>query len=236
MSSWQAVAVLVDPVRRALFDCVRRRDRAVSREEAADLVGVSRPLAAFHLDKLVEAGLLAARYEAPDDRPRGRGRTPKVYVAVADVDMTLPPRRYELLASVLADAVAATAESGSGSDPGSGSGSGNGNGNGNGEGAGDASRAAMKQAHARGVEYGRSLEHLETALTRLGFEPTHEQDGTVLLDNCPFHAIAVAHPELVCGLNLAFVDGLLDGTGEKGKRAELAPRPGHCCVEIKQDR
>ncbi len=202
MTTWQAVGVLVDPVRRALFDCVRRHDRPVSREEAADLVGVSRPLAAFHLDKLVEAGLLAARYEAPGDRPRGRGRTPKVYEAVADVDLTVPPRRYELLASVLADAVAS-------------------------------SSSPLELAHTRGVEYGRSLGPvLDTALERLGFEPTTCSDGTVLLDNCPFHAVATAHPELVCGLNLAFVGGLLEGLGAEGARPVLAPRAGHCCVEI----
>jgi predicted ArsR family transcriptional regulator len=205
VSSWQAIAVLVDPVRRALFDCVRRRGRAVSREEAADEVGVSRPLAAFHLDKLVEAGLLAARYEAPDDRPRGRGRTPKVYEAVADVDLTLPPRRYELLASLLANAVASRPS--------------------------DASEEAVEQARVKGAEYGRSLPDLDTALVRLGFEPTASADGTVLLDNCPFHAVAVAHPELVCGLNLAFVGGLLEGLGSC-RRAALAPRAGHCCVEI----
>lgn len=197
--------MLVDPVRRALFDCVRRRDRAISREEAADLVGVSRPLAAFHLDKLVEAGLLAARYEAPGDRPRGRGRTPKVYEAAVDVDVTLPPRRYELLASLLADAVAARPS--------------------------DAPSAALERARSRGAEYGRSLGSLDTALTRLGFEPTPAHDGTVLLDNCPFHAIAVAHPELVCGLNLAFIGGLLEGLGLP-QRPVLAPRAGHCCVEI----
>lgn len=198
--------MLVDPVRRALFDCVRRRGRPVSREEAADEVGVSRPLAAFHLDKLVEAGLLAARYEAPDDRPRGRGRTPKVYEAVADVDLTVPPRRYELLASLLADAVAARPS--------------------------DAPTEAVRRARATGVDYGRSMPDLDTALARLGFEPATSADGARLLDNCPFHAIAVAHPELVCGLNLAFVGGLLEGLG-LGHGAALAPRTGHCCVEIK---
>jgi len=208
VSTWQAVAVLIDPVRRALFDYVRRTGRAVSREEAADAVAVSRPLAAFHLDKLAEAGLLAARYEAPSGRPRGRGRTPKVYEAVGEVDLTLPPRRYELLASLLADAVAARPE--------------------------DAEADVLERAYARGVDYGHSLatDGLGHALTRLGFEPSRSTDGRVVLDNCPFHSIAVAHPQLVCGLNLAFVGGLLDGLGGSASQAVLAPRSGHCCVEI----
>jgi predicted ArsR family transcriptional regulator len=208
VSSWQAVAVLVDPVRRALFDHVRRAGRAVGREEAADATGVSRPLAAFHLDKLVEAGLLSARYEAPSDRPRGRGRTPKVYEAAADISVTVPPRRYELLASLLAEAVDA--------------------------GTPDASAYARERARQRGVAFGQSAPQTELAetLRGLGFEPVLDPDGQIVLDNCPFHAIALAHPTLVCGLNLAFLGGLLQGLGIARDRAVLAPRAGHCCVEI----
>jgi predicted ArsR family transcriptional regulator len=100
---WDAVATLVDPSRRALFDYVRRQDRPVGREEAAGATGVTRGLAAFHLDKLVDAGLLTARYEAPAG-PRGRGRTPKVYECAAEVMVTIPERRDALIADVLAEA------------------------------------------------------------------------------------------------------------------------------------
>src|SRR4051794_19627462 len=100
---WDVVATLVDASRRALFDYVRRQDHPVGREEAARSTGLSRGLAAFHLDKLVEAGLLTARYEAPAG-PRGRGRTPKVYSAVGEVTITIPARRDDLIADVLAEA------------------------------------------------------------------------------------------------------------------------------------
>ncbi|NMO56626.1 hypothetical protein HH310_36320 [Actinoplanes sp. TBRC 11911] len=100
---WDTVATLVDPSRRALFDYVRRQDHPVGREEAAGATGVTRGLAAFHLDKLVDAGLLTARYEAPAG-PRGRGRTPKVYEGAADVMVTIPERRDALIADVLAEA------------------------------------------------------------------------------------------------------------------------------------
>jgi predicted ArsR family transcriptional regulator len=100
---WDVVATLVDPSRRALFEYVRRQDHPVGREEAAAATGVSRGLAAFHLDKLVEASLLGARYEAPAG-PRGRGRTPKVYVPLGDVAITIPARRDDLIADVLAGA------------------------------------------------------------------------------------------------------------------------------------
>src|SRR5690606_29857665 len=104
---WQAVAALVDPVRRRLYEYVRRQDHPVTREEAADAHAISRNLTAFHLDKLVEAELLTARYEAPTDQPRGRGRTPKVYEPAPEgVDLSIPQRRYELIGEILADTVA----------------------------------------------------------------------------------------------------------------------------------
>ena len=78
---WTAVVALADNSRRALYEYVRRADHPVSREEAGQATGISRGLAAFHLDKLVETGLLRARHEAPPDQPRGRGRAPKVYEA-----------------------------------------------------------------------------------------------------------------------------------------------------------
>lgn len=101
---WEAVAALVDPSRRALFDYVRRQNHPVGREEAAAATGMARGLAAFHLDKLVETGLLVARYEAPAG-PRGRGRTPKVYAAAAaGLTITIPERRDDLVADILAEA------------------------------------------------------------------------------------------------------------------------------------
>src|SRR5690348_7603634 len=98
---------MADGSRRSLYDYVRHQDHPVSREEAADATGMSRGLVAFHLDKLVEAGLLAARYQPPAGQPRGRGRTPKVYEPAGDgFAVTIPERRYELIAEILADAVA----------------------------------------------------------------------------------------------------------------------------------
>jgi len=189
---WTGVAALVDPSRRALYDYVRRAGHAVSREEAADAARMSRNLAAFHLDKLVDAGLLRARYEAAPDRPRGRGR-------------------YQLIAEILADAVA--------SDP------------------AEAARAARQQAHRRGKALGAALRtghhpDLVAALHGLGFEP-EPASGRVLLHNCPFHALAARHTSLVCGLNHAFLAGLLDGLDDAATEAHLAPYPGRCCVELR---
>ncbi len=237
----QTLAALGDPSRRALYDYVHRQDHPVSREEAAGAVRISRKLAAFHLDKLVEAGLLGARYEAPSDRPRGRGRTPKVYEPAGDgLSVTIPPRRYELIAHILAAAVAEHPR--------------------------DAARAAKREARehgrrvgaqqaaerppaaqpsmtadrldaaARSLAAGRStaVGRAVAALAELGFEP-ERGDGRVLLHNCPFHALAAEHRELVCGLNHAFVAGLLEGVAD-GTDSRLAARltPGlaACCVTL----
>jgi predicted ArsR family transcriptional regulator len=208
---WNAVTALADPSRRALYDYVRHQDHPVSREEAADAQGMSRGLAAFHLDKLVDAGLLRAHYEAPADQPRGRGRAPKVYQLAGDgVSVTVPERRYELMAHILADAVA--------DDP------------------GHADAAAHRHAGRRGRDVGTELaaegQDLTTALDLLGFEPQLDDAGRVLLHNCPFHALKSRHTALVCGLNRTFVAGLVDGLGATGVQARLVPRPGACCVEL----
>jgi predicted ArsR family transcriptional regulator len=208
---WAAVVTLADASRRALYEHVRRADHPVSREEAAAATGISRGLAAFHLDKLVDAGLLRARHEAAPGQPRGRGRAPKVYEPTsAGVAVTIPERRYELVAEILADAVA--------EDP------------------TDAHQAALRLAGRRGRELGAQVPEeghdLAATLERLGYEPQPDAEGSVLLRNCPFHRIAVRHTELICGVNHAFVAGIVEGLGDTRIRAELAPRPGACCVRL----
>lgn len=206
---WQAVTVLVDQVRRALFDFVRSQDHPVTRDEAAEAQHISRNLAAFHLDKLVDAGLLQARYEAPTDQPRGRGRTPKVYEpAPGCISLTIPERRYDLIGEILAQAVA--------EDP------------------TDAGSAALRLAEQRGVAIGREVGGsgpVAPVLAELGFEPADDEE-LIRLRNCPFHELAVQQTELVCGLNQAFITGLLDGLGRTDLKAKLAPTPGACCVQI----
>jgi predicted ArsR family transcriptional regulator len=199
---WTAVATLADVSRRALYDYVRRQDHPVGREEAAEATVMSRGLAAFHLDKLVDAGLLTARYEAPAGQPRGRGRAPKVYEAHGDgLSVTIPQRQYELIADLLAEAV--TSE-----------------------------RSPAEVAYRRGRDLGEGLRgtSISDALAGLGFEP-QLRAGSMRLLNCPFHALAARHTALVCDLNLRLITGILAGL-EEPTEARLAPRPGSCCVEL----
>jgi predicted ArsR family transcriptional regulator len=210
---WTALTTLTDASRRALYDYVRRQDHPVGRDEAAAATAMSRGLAAFHLDKLVAAGLLTARYEAPGHRPRGRGRAPKVYEPIGDgLALTIPERRYELIADILAEAVS--------------------------DGAEPAREVATRLAYRRGRDLSALRRSdgadLVSVLADLGFEPS-AGTAAISLRNCPFHTLAARYTALVCALNHAFVAGVVDGLGVTGTEAVLAPAPGRCCVELHAD-
>jgi predicted ArsR family transcriptional regulator len=223
-TAWGALAALAERTRRALYEHVRRAGGpGVSRDQAAAAIGISRSLAAFHLDKLVDAGLLSADYVAPE--PRGRGRAPKVYrIADREIDLSLPGRRYDLMGEILAEAIDAAppAEGHTGAPT-------------------DVRDAALRAAYRRGRAEGdteqRSGGRLERLLERLGFEPeapgSPDQAGILVrLRNCPFQRLAVRHTELICGINQAFISGILHGLGATAVKAELAPAPDFCCVRI----
>src|SRR3954451_8500088 len=100
-----AIARLDDPVRRSLYDLVTSHSEAVGRDEAAAGAGVSRALAAFHLDRLVEDGLLTAEFRRRSGRTGpGAGRPAKLYRrAPGTIAVSLPARDYAFAAAVLAD-------------------------------------------------------------------------------------------------------------------------------------
>jgi predicted ArsR family transcriptional regulator len=204
-----ALASLGDPLRRALYRSVTSRDGGVGRDEAAAAVGLSRALAAYHLDKLVEAGLLDTRFERRTGRRGpGAGRTAKLYLRSANpVEVALPARDYELMAGLLARAVAADPSGGAGSA---------------------LDRAARAMGAEVAAERGGDAE-VASVLADRGYEP-YQDEGVLRLRNCPFGRLAEAHRDLVCRANLAFMEGLLEGLGRGGLRAVLEPRPGRCCV------
>jgi predicted ArsR family transcriptional regulator len=218
-----AVAALGDDLRRNMYDFIRRAGRPVTRDEAAASVGISRKLAAFHLDKLVAAGLLTAGYANPPG-VRRVGRAPKVYEpSDADVQVSIPQREHGILADILIDAVLSQTD---------------------GE---NARQAALRVAAERGRALGeaerdrtrpgrlgteRALTCAGETLSRYGFEPARETPALLRLRNCPFHPLAAKAPDLVCAINHAFLTGLLTGLDADTVHATLAPRPGACCVEL----
>src|SRR3954470_22493667 len=102
-----AIAALAEPTRRRLYDHVVRQDGPVSRDEAAAATAVPRATVAFHLDKLVDEGLLDVVYERRTGRTGpGAGRPSKLYGrAACDVAVSLPERRYDLAGGLLAAAM-----------------------------------------------------------------------------------------------------------------------------------
>lgn len=207
---------LDDPVRGRLYQYVSGRGGPVGRDEAAAAAGIGRALAVYHLDKLVEAGLLTASYQRPAGRGGpGAGRPAKLYARSGrEFTVSVPPREYELAARLLVQAV--------GADP-----------SGRSRAAlGEAARQLGRQLGAarRGADPRRSL---SMVLREHGFAPFTAADGVIRLRNCPFHHLAVQDRETVCGMNLALVEGVTAGLGAAGLRPVLDPRPEHCCVAIR---
>ena len=221
----EAVAALEDPVRGTLYRIIREAGRPVTREEAATEAGVSRKLAAFHLEKLLTLGLLEAKYAHPAGR-RGRpGRTPKVYVvAEREFAVSVPTRRYDVLGEVLLDALERTNDDGKAAQETLAAASRRG------KAAGDSIRQEKRLGRV-GPE--RTLAAAAEFLAEAGFEPERPDGRTVMLRNCPFRALAQKWPDLVCVMNLAYLDALVQGIGSDQVHATLSRPAGMCCVELR---
>lgn len=218
-----SIGVLADGLRRRMFAFIRRARRPVTRDEAAASVGISRKLAAFHLDKLVAAGLLRSRYATPGG-VRKVGRRPVVYEPTgADIRVSIPERSHDLLADLLLDALIGER---AGETPAEATTRAAGR---RGREMGEAARSALRPGRL-GAERGLTL--CEQMLDEHGFEPVRDAPTSVTLRNCPFHPLAAKAPDLVCGMNRAFLAGYLDGLGLTAIEAVLSPRSGECCVEL----
>jgi predicted ArsR family transcriptional regulator len=205
-----AAWALAEPVRRSLYRYVAAETGDVSRDQAAEALSIPRHVAKFHLDRLEAEGLLDVDYRRPDGRGGpGAGRPTKWYRSrKAEVSISVPERHYDLLGEVMAAAIDAADASGV-----------------------DLSRIMQAAATTRGAQVGRASEGLHDALVATGYEP-EETDEAIILRNCPFHRLAQEHTELVCGINLCFVEGVLDGVDDEGYTAHLRPRPDTCCVTL----
>jgi predicted ArsR family transcriptional regulator len=219
--SIDAVGALAEPTRRALYDLVAGSPESVGRDDAVAALGISRELAAFHLDRLVEAGLLETEYRRRSGRTGpGAGRPAKLYRRAGhEIEVSLPPRHYDRAAALMATALRRVAGA---------------------TGVEALARVAREQGTAVGAEARRkavgargrrrSLRGLVDVLSGAGFEPRIEADGTVCLGNCPYKALADGDRDLTCGMNLAWGEGVVAGLAVQGVDVELAPDPGRCCV------
>jgi predicted ArsR family transcriptional regulator len=202
-----SLGALGDPTRRRLYDLVCRLGRPIGRDEAAAGAGVGRTLAAYHLDRLAAEGLLSVTYERRSGRTGpGAGRPAKLYErSEREVAVSVPPRDYGVAARLLADAAAADTHGGT-------------------------RRALLEAAERLGREIATEEPgELDPVLRARGYEP-YDDGGVTRLRNCPFHAVARRHPDVVCQMNLALLDGVV---ADRDVDAVLEPAPRRCCVALR---
>jgi predicted ArsR family transcriptional regulator len=215
------VGALDEPARRALYLFVTAQPDAVSREQAASGCNLPLHAAKFHLDRLVQEGLLDVEFRRLTGRSGpGAGRPSKLYRrSNRELSVTLPERRYDLAGDILAEAIdTAVRESISVQQA-----------------VGEVARSRGRQigGDADDLHGGPELDRTTEVLARHGYEPRLTTDRDVCLANCPFDRLARKHTELVCSMNVAFVAGVLEGLGCDSLEAVLDPQPGLCCVKAR---
>ena len=108
------MAALAEPVRRDLYLFVAAQPEPVSRDQAAEGVGVARHTAKFHLDRLVERACWSpSSAGSPGGRARRRPARPSSTGALPSrVSVSVPERRYDLAGQLMATAIQDSAASG----------------------------------------------------------------------------------------------------------------------------
>lgn len=205
-----AIASIRDPLRRLLFDTVSKSAVAVGRDDVAEATGLPRSTAAFHLDRLVETGLLMVTYQRRSGRTGpGAGRPAKLYRRVAsEIAVAFPERHYDVIGDVLASAID---ESDQTAEP--------------------VRSSLLRIARARGEEFGRDSTSFDEVLERAGYEPHSEANGDLVLTNCPFHALATRHTSIICEANVALLEGAAAASDESCY-VLFSPSAGQCCVRV----
>jgi predicted ArsR family transcriptional regulator len=214
------ISALAEPVRLELYRFVCAQPEPVSRDQAAEALGIARHQAKFHLDRLAAEGLVDTDYLRVSGRSGpGAGRPAKRYRrGSGEFAVTIPAREYELAGEVMAEAIAASSRTGQ-----------------------PVRQAVDTAAAARGREMvagqgpvrsaGRAMVKAAEALARHGYEP-QRFDAVLRLTNCPFHALAQRETELVCGMNHTLLAAAAEALAPGVLEAKLDPGEGRCCVTL----
>ncbi|MDL9981100.1 helix-turn-helix domain-containing protein [Microbacterium sp. ASV49] len=208
-----ALGALGDPMRRRLYRLAVDSAEPLTRDAAAEALGIPRSTAAFHLSRLVDAGVLVVERRRPAGRGGpGAGRPANVYTPAADELVgSLPERHYELAGELLAAAAEHAEAEGT-----------------------NVRRALTHVAPRTGARVGAGSEDLEDALATCGYDPRPDGSGGLTLENCPFHTLAQRYTDLICTTNLSLVEGIAAGVGDD-RQPVLDPKPGRCCVTIRAE-
>ena len=214
------VSALADPIRRALYHFVAHQPGAVSRDQAAAGLEIPRHTAKFHLDKLVDEGLLVPEFKRLSGRTGpGAGRPAKLYRRVRkEVNVTLPRRRYDLAGHVLADTLERL-QAGTPFDQAI---------------ADAADNAATIVVESWPPTESSEMDRVAGVLSRLGYKPRPETDR-VRLSNCPFQQLSDDHTDVICSMNRRFIDAV----GRRLSCSDVTPtsvdRGTGCCVALRAD-
>lgn len=186
--------------------------------DIAERVGLHPNTARFHLDALLEQGL-AERAREVRDAP---GRPRSLYTATVDSGWA-GRRSYQLLAEVLTSYMARKFKRPT-------------------EAAVEAGEAwgrflADRPAPFRRVSAAAAISQLVESLDEIGFAPeavTVGRERRILLHSCPFREAAEEHREVVCGVHLGLMRGMLGELGAALQADELEPfvEPNLCVSRL----
>ncbi|MGX1160341.1 putative ArsR family transcriptional regulator [Arthrobacter sp. SLBN-100] len=206
-----ALASLGDEKRRQLFELVVSSPGAVGRDDVAQRAGIPRSTVSFHLDRLVQDGLLAVEFHKPPGKTGpGSGRPAKMYRPVAgEIGASVPDRNYDLAGELMAAAIEKSTAAGEPID-----------------------ETLPAESWRLGRAMAEGAATIEDFLLQTGYRPEPDGDGGFLLPNCPFHRLSDKHPGVVCTMNGAFLQGAAARLDASGGRVVPADVPGHCCARI----
>lgn len=206
-----AVAALGDPVRRTLYELLRRSPGSMSRDELAGSAGIPRSTAAVQLERLVASGLLSTENRKLSGRSGpGSGRPARLYRTVLpEVAVSVPERAYDLAARLMAAAIEKSSADGT------------------------PVRDTLEQvAFEAGNELGSAAGRIDGMLAQTGYSPEPDGQGGYILGNCPFHRLAHRHRDVVCGLSAALLAGALSGCADELHQVSSDPDGPYCCARI----
>lgn len=207
----RAVASLGDPVRRKLFELVRDAAGALSRDDCAEALALPKSTIRAHLDRLVQERLLLVEFRKIGNRTGpGSGRPTKLYtVARREVSASVPPRHYDLAASLLAAGVQRSIDTGDGIEQ-------------------SLAQVASEEGRRMGSEAG----DIHQLLANTGYSPEPDGEGGTIMANCPFHRLSRDHTGVICALNGSLLTGALEGCAESGLALAPDAEISHCCARL----
>ncbi len=188
-----------DPTRRDIFVLVRSHPDGLRAAEVAAEFSLHPNVARHHLEKLASGGYLLVELS----RNESAGRPSKIYRAASlDTHLNFPPRRDDLLGTLLARALERLPRD-----------------------------EAKTLAEEVGYEYGLGLAaamepgeghrsvkaavaSVADALTAHGFAAHAEARGgslTLVSEHCPFGEAAQRYPHVLCAVDTGMVRGMLEG-------------------------